>query len=63
MQPGDKVRVIDWYYQWQEWHIEWIKEGEFIVALQNDYWCVNTVLPEKRLEIIEQVIYVMDKKN
>ena len=53
MQPWDKVRVIDWYYQWQDWHIEWIKEGKFVVSLKNDFWCVNTLLPEKRLESLE----------
>lgn len=53
MQPGDKVIVIDWYYQWQEWHIEGIKEGKYIVVLKNDDWVVNTLLPGKRLDLIK----------
>lgn len=56
LNPWDKVKIIDWYYQWQEWHIEGMKEGQFIIALQNDNWCVNTVMPAKRLEIINNTI-------
>lgn len=62
MQTWDKVRVVDWYYQWQEWHIEWFKKGQCLVVLQNDFWVVNTLLPEKRLDIIKDE-YVINNKD